>query len=158
MGAYIKSVLATSLLLSVSVSNVASAADISSCSCFLPAQSGTIGTVVSASGDVFKSGAVGFRKAAAGSDLKVSSQVSTGDDGQASLSYGSGCTLSVGPNQLVSVAPDGGQLCVVQTAAAVAPVGTNYVGPAVVGLGVIGVGVALATNKKSNGGGAPASP
>ncbi|MEM1039546.1 MAG: hypothetical protein AAGI12_08755 [Pseudomonadota bacterium] len=164
MGLRFNSLLSAALLVTATASTSVSAADLlaanagKACSCVLPNASGTIGSVTAASGDVFKSGAIGFRKASVGSKLTASTEVSTGDNGTAGISYGSDCSLSLGPNEVVSVGSQAGGLCVGIAASTVGGTGTGL-GAAAITLGAIGIGAGVAiANGGSNGGGAPASP
>jgi len=166
MGLRFNTILSAALIAAATASTSVSAADLvvssadKGCSCVLAQSSGTIGSITSASGDVFKSGTVGFRKASVGTKLTASTEVSTGDNGSAGISYGSDCSLSLGPNEVVSVGSQGAGLCVGVASAGgtAAATGSGLGGAAVVGgLIAIGAGIAIA-NGGSDGGGAPASP
>jgi hypothetical protein len=84
------------------------------CSCRLPASSGhaPVGRFDSASGQVLASASGGLQQVSAGTGLYTGTQIILGPQAAASISFGSGCSLVLGPNSETTITGDDTGICV----------------------------------------------
>lgn len=106
----------------------------SDCACIISAPaSGPMGSISTANGDVFKTGASGLENAGAGTAVNVGDVISTGALSSASVSLGGGCDLALGASTQVVITPVGGNICVRVVEEPVGGLGGETAGLAVAG-------------------------
>lgn len=82
------------------------------CTCVLPASTGPVGAVSTASPDVFVAGATSQRPAASGTPIGAGSVVTTGPGASAGIDLGAGCRFSMAGSMRLQIVPQDGGLCV----------------------------------------------
>lgn len=88
------------------------------------------GTIAQTTGDVLVTRRAGFAPADAGDVVRQGTVIATGPSGSATVAFGSGCSVSIGPDQRFVTVRTGPQLCAtVQQNALGAGVGTGLGGP-----------------------------
>lgn len=123
------------------------------CTCVLPTASGPVGSISTASPDVFVTGATGQLPATAGSPLMSGSVVTTGATAKAGIDLGAGCRFSLAGSMRMQIVPQQGGLCVkvFDDSLPVAAVDNGQIGAAAglaVGAGlVVSLGMLLSVSK-----------
>jgi len=101
----------------------------SECTCVLPASTGPVGSISTASPDVLITGPTGLQPAVAGVPIVPGSVVTTGPAASAGINLGAGCRFSMAGSMRLLVLPQEAGLCVqVIDESALVPPPTNQTG------------------------------
>jgi hypothetical protein len=111
------------------------------CNCRLPASGNApVGRFDYASGQVLASASGGLEQVSAGSGLYPGTQIILGPQAAASISFGSGCSLVLGPNSETTITGDDAGICV-RTSQSAQPATRQTIASDGVGTGPHGFGL-----------------